>query len=73
MQKIRCEVTEPRSVLKWEFISVDYDIAFGVYHKSDKKQKEQVVCYWSSKVKGEKFCGRYKNVVLYSPDSRCMV
>ena len=46
VHKIRCEVAEPRSVLKWEFISVDYDIAFGVYHKSDKKLKEQVVGYW---------------------------
>jgi len=41
--KVRCEVTEARSLLKWEFISIEYDIAFQVYHKSDKKQKEEVV------------------------------
>ena len=41
--KIRCEVTEAQSLLKWEFISVDYDIAFRVYHKGDGKQKEEVV------------------------------
>ena len=41
--KIRCEVTEAQSLLKWEFISTDYDIAFRVYHKGDGKQKEEVV------------------------------
>ena len=41
--KVRREVTEARSLLKWEFISTDYDIAFQVYHKSDGNRKEEVV------------------------------
>ena len=45
--KVTFEVKEPRSVLQWEFVTNEYDIAFGVYLKSQtqagKKKKEELV------------------------------
>ena len=47
--KVTLEVDKTSSVIQWEFVSSEYDIAFGVYHKREegkgKKIKiEMVMC-----------------------------
>ncbi len=46
--KLKMDITEPGSSLKWEVVSSGYDIGFGVYFKTEgnngKKLKNEVVC-----------------------------
>ena len=35
--KVTLEVDKTSSVIQWEFVSTEYDIAFGIYHKSEEK------------------------------------
>ena len=41
VHKVRCEVTEVGSTLKWEFFSTDYDIGFSMYMKTKRTQEEK--------------------------------
>lgn len=40
--KIRLEVTEVDSTIKWEVVSSGYDLGFGVYTKTDGKNGKTV-------------------------------
>lgn len=46
--KVRLDVDKSSSVIQWEFISSQYDIGFGVYHKREeengKRNKVELVC-----------------------------
>ena len=35
--KVTLEVDKSGSVIQWEFVSTEFDIAFGIYHKPDGK------------------------------------
>ena len=39
---VTVEVTSAQSLLKWEFVSVDYNIGFGIYCEVDGKRQEVV-------------------------------
>ena len=39
---VTVEVTSAQSLLKWEFMSVDYDIGFGIYYEVDGIKQEVV-------------------------------
>ena len=45
--KIKLEVDKTSSVIQWEFVSTQYDIAFSVYHKIEadngRKNKTELV------------------------------
>ena len=45
--KVRLDVDKSNSVIQWEFVSTQYDIAFGIYHKvleeRGKKGKNELV------------------------------
>ena len=45
--KVTLEVDKSGSVIQWEFISTEYDIAFGIYHQvreeKGKKVKNELV------------------------------
>lgn len=44
--KVTLQVDKSSSVIQWEFVSTQYDIAFGIYHKtkqSGKKSKNELV------------------------------
>lgn len=45
--KVKVDVDKLRSVIQWEFVSTQYDIGFGIYHKpeeeSGKKNKNELV------------------------------
>ena len=45
--KVTLEVDKSGSVIQWEFVSTEYDIAFGIYHKvqeeKGKKAKNELV------------------------------
>ena len=36
----------PSLSIRWEFVSTNYDIAFGLYYRGDRKQKQELVNYW---------------------------
>ncbi len=71
--KVKIDVTDAGSTLKWEVVSCGYDIGFGVYLKTDrengKTQKQEMVCYYNSKYRILKcvFCV-YTDVLLLSLD-----
>jgi len=42
--RVVCEVPQPQSVLKWEFFTTEYDIAYGVHHYNSRTPKDDLVC-----------------------------
>ena len=49
--KITLEVDKCGSIIQWEFVSSQYDIAFGIYQLAEKqtrkKHNNELVCYRS--------------------------
>ena len=37
--ELEFHISHPRTVLSWEFVSVDYDVSFGWYLKEAKRKK----------------------------------
>ena len=56
--KITLEVDKSGSVIQWEFVTSEYDIAFGIYHQikeeKGKKIKNELV-QWNLSLKSSKF------------------
>ena len=58
--RVVCEAPQPQSVLKWEFFTTEYDIAYGVHHYNSRTPKDDLVCLlnkcsvviWSSETVG---------------------
>ena len=47
--KVTLEVDKCGSIIQWEFVSSQHDIAFGIYQQAEKqsgkKNKNELVCY----------------------------
>lgn len=39
VHELECQVTEPGTVLQWEFVTTDHGINFGWYHKTTEMTK----------------------------------
>ena len=39
MHELECQVTQPGTVLQWEFVTIDHGINFGWYHKATEMTK----------------------------------
>ena len=37
-RELEFQISHPRTVLRWEFVSVDYDVSFGWYLKEVRKR-----------------------------------